>query len=273
MKEMMSSVEVSFNAQPIRIFHYFIYLGSMKKHLLGLILMIGLMTSCKKSSEDYNAAAISDYAPLEVGKYIIYRLDSTVFINFGTQQVVRQYEVKYEVDAEIQDALGRPAYRIIRSIRNEATEPWQTDATFMAINTGNQFEWLENNLRFIKLSLPIRNGYHWKGNSYIDTYSPWNGLRYMDNWDYTYDMVETQEIINNVPMTTITVNQRDEIIGIPTDPQSYSEVNRSTEKYARGIGLIYKSFLHTEYQPQIGQTFGYFSDGSYGVTLTYIEHN
>ena len=68
----------------------------------------------------------------------------------------------------------------------------------------------------------------------------------------------------------ITVLQRDEIIGVPDEPSSYSEVNYSQEKYAKGIGLIYRKFFHSEYQPNNG---GYFADGSYGVTYTIIDHN
>jgi hypothetical protein len=241
--------------------------------LLTLFATVLLIGSCKKSSETLDTPPLSDYYPLQPGKYITYQLDSTVFINFGTVQVTRSYQVKHFVDAEITDNLGRPAYRIIRSIRTDDTQPWVTDATFMAVTLQNSIEFIENNLRFIKLHQPIRNGFTWKGNEYIDTYTPSTGLRYLDNWDYIYDGVGTQENINGHSLKTITVKQRDEIIGNPVDPQSYSEVNYSVEKYAEGIGLVYKTFLHTEYQPEVGQPFGYYSDGSYGITLTLIDYN
>lgn len=242
-----------------------------------LILFVGLgclwMSSCKKSTEDFNTVPLSDYYPLQAGKYVTYRLDSTVFINFGTAQVTRSYEVKYSVDAPITDNLNRPAWRIIRSTRSASTDPWVTDATFMAVPTNNTLEFIENNLRFVKLHQPVRNGYSWKGHSHIDTYTPSSGLRYLDDWDYIYDLVGTNETINGFNLKTLTVRQRDEVIGNPTDPESYSEVNYGIEKYAEGIGMVYKSFLHTEYQPGGGSQSGYFVDGSYGVELTLIDYN
>ena len=141
----------------------------MKKILIPLVFGIALLSSCKKSTEEFASIPLTDYYPLEAGKYITYRLDSTVFINFGTVQVTRSYEVKYAVDALITDNLNRPAWRIIRSIRSNPADPWVTDATFMAVSTTNTLEFIENNLRFVKLHQPVRNGYSWKGHSHIDT--------------------------------------------------------------------------------------------------------
>ena len=73
--------------------------------------------------------------------------------------------------------------------------------------------------------------------------------------------------------STLRVDQRDEVIGNPADAASYSEVNYAMEKYAAGIGMVYRKFLHTEYQPPTPGVSGKFVDGSYGVTLTMIDHN
>jgi len=240
----------------------------MKKLPLYLCLSFLLfLASCKKTSEDFQTDEISDYAPLVVGKYITYSLDSLVFVNFNSTSAVRSYQVKYEVDAQITDNLNRPAYRIIRYIRKTAANSFVPDATFMAINTGNALEFVENNQRFIKLRLPIREGYTWKGNSYIDTYSLNSDFRHLDGWDYTYaDVGVLQEGI-----ATITINQQDETIGNTSDLNSYSEVNKGIEKYAKGIGMVYKLFLHTEYQPPTPGRNGFYQ--GYGITLNMIDHN
>ncbi|HMJ45835.1 MAG TPA: hypothetical protein VK498_00800 [Ferruginibacter sp.] len=246
----------------------------MKKIPVLLIVTLIIFSACKKSSEEFNSAAIQDYYPLAVGKYITYNLDSIVTINFGASMVVRKYQVKYQVDALITDNLGRPAYRIVRSIRNTAANPWQSDATFMAINTSNSLEFVENNLRYIKLKVPIKDGYSWKGNAYIDTYSLNSELKYLDSWDYVYDSVNVRSTVGTFTLdSTLKVNQRDEIIGSPSDPNSYSEKNYGVEKYAAGIGLVYRNFLHTEYQPPVPGLGGHFVTGSYGVILTMIDHN
>jgi hypothetical protein len=231
-------------------------------------------TACEKKNETLQTASIEDYSPLVVGKYITYQLDSFVYTNFGVNSETRTYQVKHQVDAQITDNLGRPAYRIVRYIRKTAANAWVPDATFMTVNTGNGLEFTENNLRYIKLRTPVRDFYSWKGNSFIDTYSINSELKYMDDWDYVYDSV-------NVPITvgaftldsTLKVDQRDEVIGFPELPSSYSEINYGVEKYAKGIGLVYRRFFHSEYQPPTPGQGGRFVDGSFGVTLTMIDHN
>jgi hypothetical protein len=174
----------------------------MKK--LSLILFIGILiisfSACKKSIEDFHTKDLKEYYPLEIGKYITYNLDSTIFINFGTSSVVHSYQVKFETDALITDNLGRPAYRIIRYIRKSDTDPWASDASFMAINTGSSLEFIENNFRYLKLKQPLRDNYSWKGNSYIDTYSLNNEFKYLDDWDYVYENVGLPEIIQRTAL-------------------------------------------------------------------------
>lgn len=248
----------------------------MKKiQLFVLVTSLALfLHACKKSSETFQTATIEDYSPLTVGKYIVYKLDSAVYTNFGATAVVRTYQVKFLVDAKITDNVGRPAYRIARSIRSNATRPWMPDATFMATNTGNGLEFVENNMRFLKLRTPIRDFYSWKGNSFIDTYSINSETKYLDDWDYTYDSVNVPLRVGTFSFdSTLKVDQRDEVIGNPADPKSYAEINYGVEKYAKGIGLIYRRFFHSEYQPPTPGQSGKFVDGSYGITLTIIEHN
>ena len=84
-------------------------------------LLITLLTACNKQNELFTTASLSDYFPLQVGKYITYNLDSTVYINFGQKDTVVKYQVKDSIDAQITDNIGRPAYRIVRYIPKDAT--------------------------------------------------------------------------------------------------------------------------------------------------------
>lgn len=247
------------------------------KKIIPFVLLVAIFAtlySCKKSTETFETAAISDYSPLQVGKYITYNLDSLVFVNFGTASEVHSYQVKYEVNALVTDNSGRPAYRIYRYIRKTAAQPFISDASFLAVNTGTGLEFVENNMRFIKLRQPFRDDYSWKGNSYIDFQSLNSDVKYLADWDYVYDSVGVAQKIGTFNLdNTIKVEQRNEIIGLPSNPASYSEVNYAVEKYAKGIGLVYRKFLHTEYQPPVPGQGGRIVDGSYGITLTMIDHN
>ena len=243
-----------------------------KLFLLATIITAVIFSACKKSTEDFQTSPVSDYYPLAVGKYISYSLDSTVFINFGTKDTVINYQVKHQVDALITDNLGRPAYRIIRYIRKTAANPWVPDNTFMAVPTEFSVEFIENNMRFIKMKAPVRNGFSWKGNSYIDTYSLNSDVKYLDDWDYTYDSLNTTISLAALTVdSTLKVDQRDEVIGNPNAPNSYSEINQGAERYAKGLGLVYRNFLHVEYQPPTPGRGGYRQ--GYGVKMTMIDHN
>ena len=240
-----------------------------------LVISVLILSACSKKTEDFKTAAISDYFPLQTGKFITYSLDSTVvYLNFGASKAVISYQVKYVVDSLITDNLGRPAYRIFRYIRKTPADSWQADNTFMAVPTTNGMELIENNFRYIKMKLPISEGYSWKGNSFIDTYSLNSMVKYLDNWDYTYDSLNFPAKIGALTIdSTLKVAQRDEVIGDPTNPNSYSEINYGEEKYAKGIGLVYRRFLHLEYQPPVPGHPGAYADASYGVTLRMIDHN
>ncbi len=248
----------------------------MKKYLYLIIIAAGtlLFNSCNKENQILKLVPLSDYFPLQVGKYIIYDLDSTVFVNFGVKDTVIRYQVKDIVDAKITDNLGRPAYRITRLIRKDATKPWTGNNTFMAIPTDNSIEFIENNLRFQKLTLPIQEGRSWKGNTFIDTYSLYSDFKYLADWDYTYESVGERETIGPFEFEDrLIVNQRDEFLGqdpkLPTT--QYAEKNFGLEKYAKGVGLVYKEFVHWEYQGAQPGRSAYFT--GYGIKLTIADHN
>jgi len=246
----------------------------MKKYSFLYMLLAGIMffNSCKKEDDNFTSASINDYYPLQVGKYINYNLDSLIFINFNTKDTTIKYLAQDVVDAKITDNNGRPAYRIIRYLRKDNTQAWQPDNTFMAIPSDNSLEFVEDNLRFIKLKIPFTEGYTWLGNSYLppDPYSIYDfGSAFMDGWQYEYQDVNKPLTLGALTFdSTITVTEINDSIGDPNVAgTAYAEKTYSIEKYAKGIGLIYKEFLHWEYQA---------NDKSYkgfGIKLTITGHN
>lgn len=245
------------------------------------LLLVMIFTACNKT-DSYNSASISDYINLEVGKYIHYRLDSTRYINYGQKDTVIHYDAKDVVEAAITDNAGKPGFKIVRYLRDTASQSeydWFPVATIQVYPSRQGLEWVEENFRYQKLKIPIQEGYNWKGNAYIDVIAldpsvdiNWD-YRYLDDWDYTYSNVGEPFVgWNNVLIeNSITVNQRDETINDPNDPSVYSEQNFSKEVYGKGIGLVYREFFHAVYQPPVGGNPGY-TDG-FGVKMTIIDHN
>jgi len=245
----------------------------MGKYFIGFF-CITLFISCKKENASFTSESVNDYFPLQVGKYITYHLDSTLFINFGQKDTIVSYQIQDKVDAQVTDNLGRPAYRIIRYIRKDSSKDWVPNNTFMAVATSNSLEYIENNLRFLKLEIPVKQDFSWKGNSYIDTYSIYSDLKYLDDWDYIYDSIDVPLTINSINIdSTVKVTERDEFLGQdPSIPGTqYAEKTYALEKYGKGIGLIYREFLHWEYQGGETGVPGYFV--GYGIKLSIIDHN
>ena len=145
---------------------------------------------------------------------------------------------------------------------------------FRFFNESTEKEFIENNLRYQKLTLPIQNDRSWKGNTFIDTYSLYSDLKYLADWDYTYEAVGERQTIGPFEFeNTLTVKQRDEFLG--QDPKisttQYAEKNFGLEKYAKGVGLVYKEFIHWEFQGAQPGRSAFFS--GYGIKLTIIDHN
>src|SRR6266496_1757918 len=167
------------------------FISAIRFSLLGITILT--LFSCSNKTEEIVTDKLNDYIPLQPGKYITYRLDSLVYTNFGTIAVIHRYQVKHIVDAQITDNLGRPSYRVYTYIRDSAgTQPWTASGSYFITQLATQTEVTDDNFRVIKLHLPIKEGYQWKGNSYLpdDPYYPQYDLLNngdIKDWDFTYD--------------------------------------------------------------------------------------
>lgn len=242
----------------------------MKKVFVCAVAFI-IFCGCKKS-EVLSTPALNSYYPLQTGSVLIYRLDSTAPSSFGASLQVKSYHAKDSVITSFTDNSGRLSYTVFRYITDTLeAAPWSYQATYYVTPSDKKIELVnEDNLRFIKLVEPVSNGFSWQGNAYIDTKSGTSSYQYLDGWDYTYENINLPyETINGMIDSTITVMQRDETSPEgPFDPDFYQQRNYSIEVYGKGIGLIYKDFLHWTWQ--VTPVAGYESN-SYGVKLNLIR--
>lgn len=253
----------------------------MRLSKLALIIFcFTLLISCDKTeTEDFDTEMVEEYLPLQQDKYIIYRLDSTVFTNFGRNIEVRKYQVKHEIDTLITDNLGRPSYRVFRFLRDSAgTQPWTPSGTYFITLLDKEIEVIEENLRVIKMHEPIRLYFSWKGNRHLsaEPYSSrynFSNDNLMNEWDFSYEEMGGSGIYGGETVNDIlTVMQIDESLNAPvTNPMSYGYLTRSIEKYARGIGLVSRDYILWEYQPSIGGSSGFYV--GFGVNMWMIENN
>jgi hypothetical protein len=254
----------------------------MKRHLcLPLFICICIFFQYCKKTDTVQTAPLNDYMPMQTGKYIHYRLDSTRYVNFGQKDTIISYDAKDVVDAEITDNLGRSAFRVIRYLRDTAStneSDYAPALTYMVTPTREGIDVNENNLRYQKLKLPVTEGYTWKGNTYLPS-TPFYVLYQFSNdedialWDYTYHDVNQSVTVNdNVYDSTISVVQVADSSNVPIQfPDGLAYRNYWVEQYARNIGLIYKEVVMWEYQPPNSGNPGFIS--GFGLKMSIIDHN
>lgn len=237
---------------------------------LCLWLMATQMLSCSKPTETLNLIAAKDLYPLQVGKTFTYRLDSTLVTTFGSSLQQSFYLAKDSVESSFLDNQGRPSFRIFRYLTDTlASAPYQYTATYYAVIDSNKIEYVDNNLRFITLVNPVSENTTWSGNSYINTTT--NTANYfLNNWQYQYQNVGAAYTVKKGNMNnTVTVLQQDESSSPTFNPNFYYNKTYSVEVYAKGIGLIYKDFLHYTYQVTPSK---YYETGSYGIRLSLVDY-
>lgn len=250
-----------------------------------LLFFVGLLlalTRCAKQTDTLVTASISDYFPLQVGKYSIYQLDSSIYTSFGQTKEIRRHIIKDVVDAAITDNLGRPSFRIKRFMRSTAdTTQWIDHATYMATPLDYSLEIIENNMRFIKLQLPIADYFSWNGNRYLpDDIFPEYGFNstshsHIGGWEYNYENINsTMNINGHIYDSTVTV------LSAATDSTGFPPVSLNgpafktvwEEKYAKGVGLVSKIISLEEFQPiSTAHPRGYYS--GFALKQTLISHN
>ena len=246
-------------------------ISPLRRHWFPILLacaFLSVMVSCTKH-DPLVTGTPKDYYPLAIGKYIIYRMDSLKFINVGSQIGIYSYHAKEVVTDSFTDNQNRPSYRVTRFL-NDTLESgdWQESIAYLVTPTFNDVQVVENNQRFIKLVTPVQPYQSWKGNAYIDTKD--SPATYLDDWDYVYANIDEPFAAAGGPVdSTVTVNESDYTNG---DSATTQIVIFSQEIYGRGIGPVYRKFLHSQYQaPNVelpaGGTVGY------GLTFSMISHN
>lgn len=251
-------------------------------HIILVFAIILLVSSCAKQTDTLSTDNPADYFSLAKGKYATYILDSTVYVSFGQVREVRRHYIKDIVDTTITDNLGRISYRIRRQIRNDADPTkWEEHSTYLVTPLAHSVEVIEDNLRFIKIQGPITEFFTWNGNRYLpdETYTQFgfNSTAHarLGSWEYNYTGINESTTVNGKTYDntlTIGCSIEDTTNFPPKDPNGPAFKTVWTEKYSKGVGLIYREISLEEFQPR-GSTYpnGYYS--GFALKQTMLEHN
>lgn len=200
------------------------------------------MLSCQHQAVDEDLIHVSSYYPLHVGNFIIYTVDS-IHYHETVPWDTSHYEVKEELVDTFYDNENRLNYRIERSRRHDESEEFELTNVWNVLETKDQIQKVENNLRYIKLVGPISTDQIWDGHKYLggleDIFveEQCNNLSFLEDWNFNYAAIEEPMSINGFSFDkTVTVIEEGMI--------NLIEYSYSKEVYAEGIGLVYKEFDH-----------------------------
>ncbi len=219
---------------------------------LFFIAIVALVASCKKETEPndrYYNEATRGYYPLQIGRYVVYDVDSTIWSDFDCTKRTRHLNMRYTVADTFTDNAGRLSYRIDVHQRVPDTGVWTVSNVFYATPTTGGLEVVMNNLRQEKLIFPVDNGLTWHGNRAIDTNVDAN--KFFGGWLYQYSNY-LQPYNTGFAMfdRTVTVNEINDSLNNPEAlPNAYAERTFAREVYGYDVGMVYREWTRWTYDP------------------------
>ncbi len=200
--------------------------------------------SCKNETEPASDIAMGkEYYPVQVGKFIEYNVDSFFLNDFDCSTTPASYQVHDEITETFTDNTGQTSYIVTRTKRADSTAAWEQDKDYYVTPYTSRIESNEDNLRFIKVTFPVKNNYNWKGNVYINTNT--EEFQYYADWKYKYQNVGQpfNTGLKNYPVTA-------SVLGInhsdldTTEIAPYNSFTYFTEVYAQNVGMVSREFTY-----------------------------
>lgn len=204
---------------------------------IGFCLLLAGFVSCNKHHNEAAPDLGYDYYPAKLHSYIIYDVDSFSYRQPKNDSVKYRFQIKEKFDSIFTDNEGRSTYKIIRykkmydSLVPYSQQTWVLQDVWMANVTKTTVEVVEENLRYTKLPFPIKLNSKWNGTAHIDTVE----------CDYNCTEFDVSSSYNGLSFPkTLTVNQ--------SFSSTLIDYHNHNERYARGVGLIYKEISDYSYQ-------------------------
>jgi hypothetical protein len=164
-----------------------------------------------------------------IGQSVVYDVEDTQFELTG-KTIIKNYQLK-EVNAlTFKDLEGKDALRIERYRRENDTQNWTIDSVFIAKKEIDKALKTENNVTYVKIAFPIKEGLKWNGNAY-------NSLG-----NDTYELKKVSQ-----PFQTNGQKFDNTFTVIQQNDSTLVDLKRRIEIYAEGIGMIYQEKTNVSY--------------------------
>jgi hypothetical protein len=201
------------------------------QNIVSFFLFLGvLFFSCKKDAPAEPSVDFSyNYFPNEIGRYVVYQVDSIAQDDKSNKHDTTQYLLKELIASSFLDNSNRPTLRIERyykfykkNIPYDSMN-WIGPRVWFANKTTYTTEKVEENIRYLKLAFPMSKGKKWNGNVY-NTFG---------RKEYEVMSLDQPETINAIDFDSVaTIKQLKKI--------DFIEYIYEAEKYVRNVGLVYK---------------------------------
>jgi hypothetical protein len=207
-----------------------------KTGFYSLLILVLFFSGCKKEENKTELDFGYNYAPLNVGDYFIYQIDSIYYDDFANRVDTFHFQLKEVIDSSYELLGGETGYRIERFQRNNSNQNWKIKNVWVAYKTVNQFIRVEENQPIVQLIFPVEEDLKWDIN-YKNTLDP-----------VIAEITKVQSNFNNGALSfdsTITVVTQDE--------ENLIEKRYKATNYSRNYGLVYRKLqdLRTEVNGKI----------------------
>ncbi len=221
----------------------------MKNNVL-LFLCISLLSfaSCKRVVEP--EINIPLYAPLEIGKYIVYNVKNLSHDNFKESTDTTYFQIRETIESDFIDNAGNKVYKTLVETSKDSGSNW-IFLRYATLQRDNySYQRVEDDIRKVKLSFPFKELKSWDANQ-MNTLPSQKAK--ITNLDQSYTISRDLVFSNTV------------IIDLGNEVDPFFQ-NVESEVYAAGIGLIERKLIDVETQP------GKYKDGNEYIQ-TYLQSN
>jgi hypothetical protein len=251
----------------------------MNSKLFLLLLTLFFFASCNEETEIIDIDYGYNFYPLQVGKYVIYDVDSIVYDFAGTATIVdtTTYQAKEEIIDTTTDNEGRTVFVVHYSQRVNPSFDWEIKDVYTVVKTQNWVEKTEGGFRFTKFIFPPKVEAEWDGNRYFSDENITLEVRgetldFFKNW--------SSKIVGETANETIGTETFGRVLTVQhADNENLLEKRYFIEKYAEGVGLVSKTMMILDTQCGgdlancIGKTWAEKAEKGFMLNMTLNTHN
>lgn len=206
--------------------------------LFSLFLLLSACNDQEQVLDDFKLDLGKEYAPLKVGQFVVYQVDSIIFDPVGEKKIdTTSLQVKEEIVSSYEAPNEQTIFVVERYERQDASEKWRVTNVWSIYFVNNTLVRVEDNLRFIKLIFPVIPKKKWNPNVNFDDdiniTVAGETLKMFKDWTSSIEKIEDELIVNGLIF-------KDVATIFPVNNENLIEYRYGIEQYAKNIGLIYR---------------------------------